>query len=140
MAEKKITKKQNFEDIMNYLAENGKTEWAEVMAHEIELLDRKASKGGSLSAAQKENMVLLEVVKDVLAENEGTPDYKGMTIGELLKDERIAKFETANPNGVSSQRLTSIMSPLAKEGGDFVREVIKKVAYFRLAYGEVEGV
>lgn len=130
MAEKKITKKQNFEGIMNYLAENGKTEWAEVMAHEIELLDRKASKGGSLSASQKENIDLLEIVKDVLAE---CAEPQGMTIGELLKDERIAKFETVNPNGVSSQRLTSIMSPLAKEGGDFVREVIKKVAYFRLA-------
>ena len=136
MADVKVkapTKRQNFEGIMNFLAENGKSDWAKVMEHEIELLARKSSKDGALTANQKENMALVEVVKDILAE---LPESKGMTIGEMLKDERIASFETANPNGVTSQRLTGVLTPLTAEGGDFVREVVKKVAYFRLAYGE----
>lgn len=136
MADVKVkapTKRQNFEGIMNFLAENGKSDWAKVMEHEIELLARKSSKDGAPTANQKENMALVEVVKDILAE---LPDGKGITIGELLKDERIASFETANPNGVTSQRLTGVLTPLTVEGGDLVREVVKKVAYFRLAYGE----
>lgn len=128
MAEKKVTKKQNFEGIMQFLVEHGKSEWAEVMAHEIELLDRKASKGNALTTAQQENLELLEVVKNILAEH-----TNGMSIGELLKHPSIVEFPTANPNGISSQRLTSILSPLTKEGGDIVREVCKKVPYFRLA-------
>ena len=137
MAEKKITKRENFEGIMNYLAENGKTEWAEVMAHEIELLSRKSSKGGSLSVAQKENLALTEIVKDVLA---GCDNEYGMTVGELIKHPDIMSFETVNTNGVNSQRMTGILTPLTGEGGDLVREVVKKVAYFRLAYGVKEGV
>lgn len=136
MADVKVktpTKRQNFEEIMNFLAENGKPELVKVMEHEIELLARKSSKGGALTANQKENLALIEIVKDILAE---LPEGKGMTIGEMLKDARIASFETANPNGVTSQRLTGVLSPLTGENGDLVREVIKKVAYFRLNYGE----
>lgn len=136
MADVKVkapTKRQNFEEIMNFLADNEKLDWAKVMEHEIELLARKSSKGGALTANQKENMALVEVVKDILAE---LPDGQGMTIGELLKDERVASFETVNPNGVTSQRLTGVLTPLTADGGDLVREVVKKVAYFRLAYGE----
>lgn len=141
MADVKVkapTKRQNFEGIMNFLAENGKSDWAKVMEHEIELLARKSSKGGALNENQKENMALVEIVKDILAEL--PEDSHGMTIGELLKDERISSFETKNPNGVTSQRLTGVLTPLTAEGGDLVREVVKKVAYFRLAYGEVKGI
>jgi hypothetical protein len=140
MAEKKLTKKQNFEGIKAFLEVSGKSDWVEVMAHEIELLDRKSSKSGALTPAQKENIALLEVVRDILAE---CPNEKGMPIGEMLKDARIASFETANPNGISSQRLTGVIAPKAPMdgSGDFIREVIKKVPFYRLNYGVTnEGV
>lgn len=136
MAEKKITKRENFENIKAFLAENGKTEWAEVMAHEIELLNRKSSKSATLSPAQKDAIAVGEIVRDVLAECEG----KGMTVGAILKDKRIAEYVKADGNSVSSQMLTSILSKSA----DFVRTLEKKVAYYSLNYGvdesEVEGV
>ena len=135
MAEKKITKRENFENIKAFLVENGKTEWAEVMAHEIELLNRKSSKSATLSPAQKDAIAVGEIVRDVLAECEG----KGMTVGAILKDKRIAEYIKADGNSVSSQMLTSILS----KNADFVRTLEKKVAYYSLNYGvegEVEGV
>ena len=132
MAEKKITKRENFEGIMNFLAENGKTEWAEVMAHEIELLARKNSKSATATPAQKDALAIAEIVKDILAECE---DTKGMTVGAILKDERIKSYVRHNGDTVSSQVITAIVS---KNPNDFVRTVEKKVAYYALNYG-VEG-
>lgn len=133
MAEKKITKRENFEGIKAFLVENGKTEWAEVMAHEIDLLSRKASKSATLSPAQKDSMAVTELIKDILA---GCSDEKGMTVGALLKAEPIKAYMRHNGEGVSSQMVTAIFT---KNPKDFVRTVEKKVAYYALAYGEVEG-
>lgn len=131
MADKKITKRENFTNIMNYLAENGKAEWAEVMAHEIELLNRKASKSATLTPAQKDALAVGEIVRDVLSACE---DPKGMPINAILKDERIKTYVKADGNSVSSQMITSIVSKSA----DFIRTLDKKVAYYALNYG-VEG-
>lgn len=127
MAEKKITKKENFEGIMKFLVDNGKTAWAEVMAHEIELLNRKNSKSATLTKAQKDAIAVGEIVRDVLAENER------MTVGAILKDERIASYVKADGNGVSSQMLTAILS----KSPDFINVKEKKVSYYSLNYGEV---
>ena len=138
MAEKKITKRENFEGIMNFLAENGKSEWAKVMEHEIELLARKSSKSATLSPSQKDALAISEIVKDILAECE---DKRGMTVGAILKDERIKSYVRHNGEGVSSQVITAIFTKGTvtdkNPNGDFVRTVEKKVAYYSLAYGEV---
>lgn len=137
MAEKKITKRENFENIKAFLAENGKTEWAEVMAHEIELLNRKSSKSATLSPAQKDAIAVGEIVRDVLSE---CTEEKGMTVGAILKDERIKAYIKADGGSVSSQMLTAILS----KNADFVRTLDKKTALYSLNYGviesEVEGV
>ena len=133
MAEKKITKRENFEGIMNFLADNGKTEWAEVMAHEIELLARKNSKSANPTPAQKDALAVEDIIKDILAEL--PMGDKGMTVGTLLKDERISSYTKADGNSVSSQLITSIFT---KNKTDFVRTYEKKVAYYSLNYG-VEG-
>ena len=132
MAEKKITKRENFENIKAFLEENGKSEWAEVMAHEIDLLERKASKSATATPAQKDALAIAEIVKDILAECE---DEKGMTVGAILKDERIKTYNRHNGEGVSSQVITAIVS---KNKADFRNTVEKKVSYYALNYG-VEG-
>jgi hypothetical protein len=53
MADKKITKRDNFEAIAAFLADAGKTEWADVINHEIELLDNKAAKAKEAAAKKK---------------------------------------------------------------------------------------
>lgn len=137
MAEKKITKRENFENIKAFLIENGKTAWADVMAHEIDLLARKNSKSATATPAQKDALAISEIIKDILAEND-----KGMTVGSILKDERIKAYVRHNGEGVSSQVVTAIFTKNtvsdSNPNADFVRTVEKKVAYYSLNYG-VEG-
>ena len=129
MAEKKITKRERFEQIKALLTDH--PELVEFVDHEIELLARKGSKSATLTPAQKDALAVAEIVKDILSEVEG----KGMTVGALLKEPRIAEYVKADGNGVSSQMLTAIFT---KNPTDYVRTLEKKVAYYSLAYG-VEG-
>ena len=138
MAEKKITKRENFENIKAYLEANGKIEWAEVIGHEIDLLARKNSKSANITPAQKDALAISEIIKDILAE---CVNPLGMTVGELLKDERIKTYKRHDEKDVSSQVITAIFT---KNPNDFKRTVEKKVAYYALNYGiaedtEVEG-
>ena len=137
MAEKKITKRENFESIKAFLIANGKDELAKVMEHEIELLARKNSKSATQTPAQKDALAVSEIIKDILAE---VTEGNGMTVSALLKDERIKSYVKANGDSVSSQMLTAILS----KNADFKRTMEKKTAYFSLNYGiegegEVEG-
>lgn len=129
MAEKKITKRERFEQIKALVADN--PELVEFVEHEIELLSRKASKSASQTPAQKDALAISEIVKDILAE---CKDEKGMTVGAILKTEPIKAYVRHNGEGVSSQVITAIFT---KNPKDFVRTVEKKIAYYSLAYGEV---
>ena len=130
MAEKKITKKEKFEMVKTLIADH--TDLVEFIDHEIKLLSRKASKSATQTPAQKDALAVSEMIKDILAE---CKDENGMTVGALLKDERIATYTKADGNSVSSQMVTSIFT---KNPTDFKRTLVKKVAYYSLNYG-VEG-
>jgi hypothetical protein len=130
MAEKKITKKEKFEMVLDYIKDNEML--TEFINHEMELLDRKASKSATQTPAQKDALAVSEIIKDILAE---CKDENGMTVGSLLKDERIASYTKADGNSVSSQMVTAIFT---KNTADFKRTLVKKVAYYSLNYG-VEG-
>ena len=139
MAEKKITKRERFEEIKVIVKD--KPELVAFIDHEIELLSRKASKSATDTPAKKDALAIAEIVKDILAECE---NEKGMSAGALLKDERMVAFKCYDGKDVSSQKLTAILTKLAPDtnDGDLIREVVKKVAYFRLNYGvatESEG-
>ena len=121
----KLTKKDKFNMLLALVKDNDML--SEFVKHEIELLDRKNSKSATLTKAQKDAIAVAEIVKDVLAENER------MTVGAILKDERIASYVKADGNGVSSQMLTAILS----KSSDFVNVKEKKVSYYSLNYGEV---
>ena len=132
MAEKKITKRERFEQIKALVADN--PELVEFCDHEIELLNRKGSKSATETPAQKDAVAIAEIVKDILSACE---DEKGMPVGAILKDERIMAFKCYDGKDVSSQKLTAILTKLSPDSndGDIIREVVKKVAYFRLNYG-----
>lgn len=135
MAEKKITKREKNELIIAVLngkvpTEDEKNMLIEHITHENELLARKGSKSATLSPAQKDALAISEIIKDILAESD-----KGMTVGAILKDERIKSYVRHNGEGVSSQIITAIFT---KNTADFKRTVEKKVAYYSLNYG-VEG-
>lgn len=133
MAEKKITKRERFEEIKSLIADH--PELVEFIDHEIELIARKASKSAKPTPAQEDAVAVTEIVKDILAE---CADPNGMTVGAILKDERIKSYIRYNGEVVSSQMLTSIFT---KNPKDFINTKVKKVSYYALAYGEVdEGV
>ena len=121
----KLTKKDKFNMLLARVEDSDML--TEFVKHEIDLLDRKNSKSATLTKAQKDAIAVGEIVRDILAENER------MTVGAILKDERIASYVKADGNGVSSQMLTAILS----KSSDFVNVKEKKVSYYSLNYGEV---
>lgn len=134
MAEK-LTKKQKYEVAIAMAKEQGNDMLVDFFTHEIELIDRKSSKTAKETPAQKDAVAVTEIVKDILAE---CADSNGMTVGAILKDERIKGYVRYNGEPVSSQMVTSIFT---KNPKDFVNTKVKKVSYYALAYGEVtEGV
>ena len=143
MAEKKITKREKNELILavlggeRALTEDEKNMLIEHITHENELLARKGSKSATATPAQKDALAISEIIKDILAETD-----KGMTVGAILKDERIKSYVRHNGEGVSSQVVTAIFTKdLVSDtnpNGAFIRTVEKKVAYYSLNYG-VEG-
>ena len=69
MTEKKITKKENFIEIVNVLEEIGREDLAKVIKHEIELLDNKAAKAKATAAKKKtEGDALRDAVQAVLTD------------------------------------------------------------------------
>ena len=69
MTEKKITKKDNFNAIIEVLTEVGREDLAAVIKHEIELLDNKAAKAKATAAKKKtEGDALTAAVEAVLTD------------------------------------------------------------------------
>lgn len=67
MTEKKITKKENFIEIVNVLEEIGREDLAKVIKHEIELLEAKSLKAKETAAKKKvEGDALRDAVQAVL--------------------------------------------------------------------------
>jgi hypothetical protein len=65
--EKKITKRDNFTSIVEVLENAGRTDLADVVRHEIDLLDAKASKAKERAATKKaEADELMVLVQDAL--------------------------------------------------------------------------
>lgn len=107
--EKKITKRENFVEIVNLLTDMGRTDLADVVAHEIELLDGKAAKAKARAAKKKEEFdELSSVVEQVL-----TDEFQ--TIAQITA--QIAGED------VSTQKVTSRLTKLF-DAGRVVKEQI----------------
>lgn len=118
MAEiKKMTKKEMFESLKGYVADN--TEMVAFIDHEIELLNRKASKSGQ-TKTQKENEGIMENIL-VALEKVGRP----VTITELQNEnEDMAQY--------SNQKLSALLKKL-NESGKVSKVTDKKKSYFSIA-------
>lgn len=82
----KITKKDNFISIVNILEAAGHADLANVIKHEIELLEMKSSKAKARAAEKKaENDALTDIVISVLGEDFET--IPAITIKVLEVDE-----------------------------------------------------
>ena len=113
----KTTKREHFTNIANFLRENGKDEWAAVMEHEIDLLDRKNTKNGEKKVNEKMEAAKAKVL-DFLAtvENATVRDVMGVL------------------NTDSSQYATAVLTQLVDKGnGPVKRTMIKGKSHYSLA-------
>lgn len=118
----KTTKKENFGVIANILKEMGREDLEQVMLHEIELIENKASK-----AKATKNQVANAGIKETIikALNEiGEP----VTITELIA-------QVPELNEMTNQKVSALMTQL-KNDGIVARLQDKKVAKFTIATEE----
>lgn len=118
----KVTKKDNFKSIMEVLVANGREDLAEVMAHEIELIEKK-----SANAKATKNQVANEGIKDLILKVMAELD-RPVTITELINASEELKTAT---NG-SNQKVSALMTQL-KNANQVVRTQEGKKAMFSLA-------
>lgn len=114
-----MTKREYFVEIANFLTENGKDEWAEVVNKEVERLSKTSHSKSKPTANQEANAALKEgIVAYLTTENE---------------PKRINDI-AANVEGLSdasNQKLNSLLIQLRKEG--LVKRVkIKKDSFFTI--------
>ena len=120
---KKMTKKEMFVQILNN--HNLKADEIDFINHEIELLEKRNSKGGDKkpTAKQLENADYGKAIIEFLADNIG----EKFTVGEIWK--KVPAL-AENPE-MTNQRVSAIVKNL-KDNGYLGREEIKRKAYFFL--------
>ena len=117
---KAMTKKEMFELIATRNADS--TEIVDFCKHEIELLEnRKATSKNSLTATQKENVQIKNMILDILCAADDP-----MTVSDILKTEPLVKF------GYSNQKISQLLKQL-KDSGAVDKIVDKKKSYFMIA-------
>lgn len=110
MEEKKMTKKDYFVEIKEVLENANETALAEVMAHEVELLENKAIKNKERAAQRKiEGDELRDTISNILVDEFQTIDE----IVEQLDDEEITKAKVV-------ARLTQLVNL-----GEAIKEQVK---------------
>lgn len=115
---KRVTKRDNFEEVIKIAKELGRTDLVEFAQHEIDLLDKKASSKVT-TKTQKENEGIKEVIKNFL---NNTPNEM-FTITQL--QEKIADLAD-----YSNQKVSALVNQLYK-ANEIDKVVDKKKSYFK---------
>ena len=119
MVEKRLTKKDLFGRLLEIEEVASNEELTNFINHELELLNKKASKSGT-TKTQKENEELKVQILQAL-EEVGTP----VTITELQKtNDTMAEY--------SNQKLSALLKQLL-ETNQVVKTTDKKKSYFAIA-------
>ena len=116
----KITKRDNFNAIIEVLNSANRPDLASVMIHEIELLDKKnANRSDKPTAAQKENVKIKEKL------------LSAMTLNQWYRCSEIKALVPALENSSGTQRIAVICRRL-EEAGILSKTVDKRVIYYSL--------
>lgn len=117
--EKKLTKKDKFGMLKEYMVELGRTDLVEFIDNELSLLEKKAS-SGKMTNTQKENEEIKKVILGVLTE-----------IGEYATITDIqAKNDTLGV--LSNQKISALLKQLV-DTNQVLKKTEKKKAYFKIA-------
>lgn len=124
---KKMTKKEKFMQILNNY--NLKADEIDFINHEIELLEKRNSKGGDKkpTAKQLENADYKVAILNFLADH---PDEK-FTITEIWKKVPVL----ANDVNMSNQRVSAVVRQMLLENL-VARDEIKRKAYFSIVVAD----
>lgn len=114
----KVTKRDNFNEIITIATELGRQDLVDFCKHEIELLDKKKSKE---TKSQKENTELMAQLLEQL-----TVIGKAVTISEFMK--LASDFVTEHD--LSNQKISSLFTKMKDK--EIERTVIKGKAYFSI--------
>ena len=133
MADKKVTKKEMFAEVIRIIEGSGAENAAECvdfLNHEVELLNNRKS-SSKPSPVQKANEKLAQVVKTVLSEQESA-----VTVTDLMKDARLATYTVEKADGatveeMTNQKLSSVLKKLV-DAHEVNKDIIKKKAYFSM--------
>lgn len=121
MAEKKITKKERFMELINLVNTSeveSKSEMVAFLEHEIELLERKSSSSAKTKTQQEHEKIMALIVEEL--RKVGKP----VTVTELMK-ESVVMAEYSN------QKLSSLLKKLTEaENPVVVKNIEKKKSYF----------
>lgn len=131
MTEKKITKKEMFVKVLEIIKSANLTDeslYTKFINHEIELLNKKST-SRKPTTQQEDNKVLIETILSIL-EIASNTDNKLLTIAEIQS--KSPTLNEYNGKPITNQRISALLKKLI-EGGQVVREEIKRKAYFRLA-------
>lgn len=118
MENKKMTKKDYFNELLKIGAIASNESLVDFINHELELLDRKSSKS-TLSKTQVENNSIKDIIINVLQES-----AKPMTITEIqLVNEDLKEL--------SNQKISALLKQLVDT--DLVERIVdKKKTYFQI--------
>ena len=118
--EKKLTKKDRYGRIYAIIEASNDPDKLDLLGfidHEIELLDKKATKT-TLTIKQRANLEILNTIREVMRGME-----KAVTISDLIKTEPLKVFTT--------QKISALMKKLV-DSGEVEKTQLKKVSYFTL--------
>ena len=125
MAEKKITKKDRFNQLLKIAEVATNEDLVAFIKHEIELLDKKSAKSGT-TKTQKENEVLMEQLYTDLVEI-----GQVVTITEFQKVSEVA-------SGLSNQKISALFKNMIEKKGTVEKSVVKGKTYFKAIVFETE--
>lgn len=106
MAEKKLTKKEKFEILLEIGEVQANSVLVDFLQNEIKLLEKKANSRGS-SANQAENEEIKQMILKAM-EEKGVP----VTISDLLEVEEMAEYRTKKGDKLSNQKVSALMKQL----------------------------
>ena len=117
--EKRITKRDNYNELLSIVTELGREDLINFVNHELELLDNRANRN-TLTKTQKENLETIEVIYDALA--------------ELAKPVTITEIQEANNElgELSNQKISALLKKLV-DSNRVVKVTEKGKSYFSIA-------
>jgi ribosome-binding ATPase YchF (GTP1/OBG family) len=117
--EKKMTKRDMFNDIIAIATELNRTDLVEFANHEIELLNKRAERN-TLTKTQKENLELVEKVYEVIA--------------ALAKPVTITEIQATNEefSTLSNQKISALLKKLV-DAKRVIKVVEKNKSFYSVA-------